>query len=689
MPRSHAVSKSSTRPDSLAVMISRRLNTQPRAMLGVVALAAVTACEEPERTFGDAVTVPLDAGDAGTSRVVDASPANSTTPAGSETPEAGGTASETFTSTNQPPDAGSSCEPAVCPENTECRSYHPGNCEPTGESGCEVVNVQATTPCDSGNGACDGSGECVVPNLATLGSTCERDDQCGSHHCAATSSGERVCCDTTCDGVCTTCSADGHCDTTPANDAACGERSCAPSSTCVTYPPDVDAASCVGFGQCETEEAHCAPQYTPADESCGEGLVCDGRGSCVLDCPDPGPDRTCTEECPCEAGQGTCTSSDQCADGFVCTQDAIAKLGFPDASCLPAHCVNNKHDEEETSVDCGGGCGCRATYEVISISGVPEGAGFGLLSAMSGDGSAFAANIGRDDGGRFTPSYPVRVDAKGVVTELEGFGVSGNAFGINADGTVIVGDLWCDNPPDCTSAEFYRPMRWTNSDAPVAVFRAGSGRLVSASGAVVAGTSFDPDLGLDLAFRASTNRHIDIPELDYVVGLSADGEYLAGRSSTGDVGALWSNTLEGLVELTPPSEWLSWGIDALSDDGRVFVGSGRVDNTNVQPAYMWKDGTFSTLPKLPGADYNNVGAISANGSVVVGLSGTNAVQRAFIWDETKGIRTVLAETVARGLELPVDLELTTVDFLSDDGTILVGWVYGTEVRSFWRVTLLP
>jgi uncharacterized membrane protein len=196
-------------------------------------------------------------------------------------------------------------------------------------------------------------------------------------------------------------------------------------------------------------------------------------------------------------------------------------------------------------------------------------------------------------------------------------------------------------------------------------------------------------LGLNLAFRSSVNNWLDIPELDTVTGMSADGEYIAGHSSTDETGALWSRTLGGLVELTPPSEWLSWGIDVLNDAGNIFAGSAYVDNTSVKPAYIWRNGTFSEFPKLPGADYDSIGAINADGTVMVGMSGTNSVQRAFIWDETNGMRTVLSETVARGLELPVDLELVDVDFLSDDGTILVGWVYGTDIASFWRITLLP
>lgn len=650
---------------------------------GVSCMLALAACDESSRTFGDPTRLGEDGGANGARG--DGGETNATT----APPDAGESLGSDDQTATLDVDGGPECTTVVCPADTECRTYLAPECGASAEAtACSASNVTADTPCDSGNGACNGEGECVVPNLAVLGSSCERDDQCGSHHCAVGTEGETICCDSACDDPCTTCSAEGHCDVTPATDLACGALSCEPGNACVAFPPDVDAATCATFGVCDTTDTYCTPEFARPDETCGDGLVCDGRGACVFDCPDPGPNRVCTVECPCETGEGSCDDDEQCAPGFVCTSDAEAKLGFPGASCMPAHCVNDEMDAEETSTDCGGGCGCRATYEVVEITGVPADAGFGMLAAMSGDGSTFCGNIGRA-GDRFSPSYPARIDANGVVTELDGLGVNGNAFGINTDGSVIVGDLFCSDPPDCTTAEYYHAFRWIGDEPPTSLLYKGSAKLVSQTGAVVAGTQYDPVSGTDLAFRASVNRYLDIPELDNVIAMSNDGEYIAGHSSSADVGALWSYTLEGLVDLYPPTEWLSWGIDAMSDDGATFTGSAYVDGTTVKPAFIWHNGAFAEFPKLPGADYNVVEAMSADGSVVVGLSGTNSVQRAFIWDSSSGIRTVLSEAAARGLELPVDLELTTVDFLSDDGTILVGWVYGIDARSFWRIRLLP
>lgn len=683
MQRSSSKSTSLNPPRSC----SRRLMSEVGHWAPALSLAsALVGCAPEERSFGDSMMRDA-AVESGRSDAISDDSTGDGSDGGGPTDETRGrdnSDTDVESSVSSANDSGAQCEPVVCPEDTECRGYRqPDACR----TQCQIHDEPAETACDSGNGQCDGHGECVVPNLATLGETCASDDECGSHHCAPTSGGDQVCCDTACDGACTSCSSDGHCVDAPSQDGACEAITCEQSSACVSYPESPTIGVCAGFAQCATADDYCSPDFVAADEACGEGMVCDGQGACVYDCPDvTGAERVCTPECPCGTGEGVCESTRDCQDGLVCTSDAMAKLGFPASSCLPAHCTNDEQDEDETSVDCGGGCGCRATYEVVLISGVPGDASFGQLTAMSGDGSAFSGAISRA-GDRFSPPYPARIDAHGVVTELPGFGVQGTAFGINTDGSVVVGDLWCDDPPDCTTAEFYSPFRWADGGAPTSAFRTGSAIAVSASGAIIAGNQYDATSGLSLAFRVSANRSIDIPQLSSVLAMSADGEYIAGQSSSTGMGAVWSATLDDLVPLEPPSEWTSWTIESLSDDGSAFAGYAYIGNT--PSTFIWKDGSFSNFPMLPGADYTHPYGLSSDGSVAAGLSGTNSLQRAFLWDETNGIRTVLAETVARGLELPVDLELIGVDYMSDDGAILVGWNYGVEPPSFWRVTLLP
>lgn len=397
-----------------------------------------------------------------------------------------------------------------------------------------------------------------------------------------------------------------------------------------------------------------------------------------VDCPESGPNRVCTKECPCGAGEGVCLNSDQCDDDLVCTPDAEAKLNFPGSSCLPEHCINDVQDAEETSVDCGGGCGCRATYEVVQITGVPSDANFSHLSAMAGDGRAFAGVLER---GLRWP-YPARIDANGVVKELDGFGAPGNATAISDDGSVLAGDLYCEDPPDCT-VQGERPFRWADGD-PVAVDSSGSVRAISATGSIMVGDGLDDSsAGHAQAFRVSGSRNIVINEMRYVRAISADGEFIVGSSSSTNAEVLWSAT-RGVVPLTPPRAWTSFGIDVLNADGSVFAGHANINDES--RSFLWRNGTFSDFPQLPGADYDNIRGMSSDGSVVAGSSGTSSLQRAFLWDEVNGMRTVLAEVAARGLELPVDLELSSADFISNDGRTLVGW---NDNNTFWRVTLLP
>jgi hypothetical protein len=50
------------------------------------------------------------------------------------------------------------------------------------------------------------------------------------------------------------------------------------------------------------------------------------------------------------------------------------------------------------------------------------------------------------------------------------------------------------------------------------------------------------------------------------------------------------------------------------------------------------------------------------------------------------LRTIVDELKVRGLEPAIDLQLTTADFVSDDGKAIVGIQY-TQPPTFWRAVL--
>ena len=139
------------------------------------------------------------------------------------------------------------CGELTCPESTECREYVPGdlasNCAGRGvcltEAPCTVQDDPdgATCGTQADPGTCDGDGECVVPDKAGLGDSCNTDDDCGSQHCVTGVNGTNICCDSACDGVCEGCGSDGRCNVAPDDDDRCAVD-CNNSTSCTTYPAD-------------------------------------------------------------------------------------------------------------------------------------------------------------------------------------------------------------------------------------------------------------------------------------------------------------------------------------------------------------------------------------------------------------------------------------------------------------------
>ncbi len=107
---------------------------------------------------------------------------------------------------------GDACGSPQCLADTECRSYvasDASNCTAVGQcaatASCSNQGTAAGTPCQNGEGTCDGAGQCVVPDELTHGQTRTSNEECGSDSCATTASGTSVCCNEACDGVCETC----------------------------------------------------------------------------------------------------------------------------------------------------------------------------------------------------------------------------------------------------------------------------------------------------------------------------------------------------------------------------------------------------------------------------------------------------------------------------------------------------
>src|SRR6478752_1353709 len=130
-----------------------------------------------------------------------------------------------------------------------------------------------------------------------------------------------------------------------------------------TFSDALNAASCKAWKTCTSSQTQTMPGSATSDVVCVDKPACSSA-----------KERTCTTQCPCASAEGVCTASNQCVSGSTCVAGSGKKVGRAGDTCLATHCNNDTLDSGETSVDCGGECGCRATFEIVSYKNIPSGA---------------------------------------------------------------------------------------------------------------------------------------------------------------------------------------------------------------------------------------------------------------------------------------------------------------------------
>jgi uncharacterized membrane protein len=446
--------------------------------------------------------------------------------------------------------------------------------------------------------------------------------------------------------------------------SALKDRTCKACSS-GTFSTTTNAAACQAWKVCSANQNQTKAGTSTSDVVCTDKPVCGTAAN-----------RTCSVDCPCAAGEGVCTASTQCSGGATCVSGGGKKFGRSGNTCLAAHCDNDKKDVDETSVDCGGVCGCRATYEVISYKNLPSDANFGSLNSMSGDGSRFAATLDRARMG-----YPAAVAADGTITELQAYGNYGYGLLISADGNVISGEMGCANPPSCTD-KTWSQTRWVGSAAPVNFATSGAIRWLSSSGTYVAGQYYDIFDMASYGMLINGNQLTVIKEFKFTRGISKDGKYIAGELAAGGYGLWYAPT--GAITKINNAAWDRTAISKVNGTAPVMIGEGYT-TSDTPVGYRWKGGVFNPLGVLPGAQYSTPTAVSNDGSTVVGTSYDTPL--AFIWTDADKLRTIVTELANRGYEAPSDLLLKYPEFISEDGKTIVG-VEIVSPPSFWRVVLL-
>lgn len=152
-----------------------------------------------------------------------------------------------------------------------------------------------------------------------------------------------------------------------------------------------------------------------------------------------------------------------------------------------------------------------------------------------------------------------------------------------------------------------------------------------------------------------------------VYGISADGRVIVGE--LGDLAVYW-NAASGASTPFDPRGRQGYAA-AASSDGRVIVGAARDSTGGSYPspnyrAFRWSADAGIVDIGLAGSAHSRATAVSSDGSVVVGASGTpnGGGDMAFRWTEAGG-------TVALGLLSAGYTSVATG--VSGDGSIVVGW----------------
>ena len=223
-------------------------------------------------------------------------------------------------------------------------------------------------------------------------------------------------------------------------------------------------------------------------------------------------------------------------------------------------------------------------------------------------------------------------DGNGRTGDLSGGRFESRAFGVSADGSVVVGES--------NSANGGEAFRWTQGTGMVGLGYLSGGGAVSEA----YGVSGDGSVVVGRSANASANANANIVEAfrwTQGTGMVGLGDLSGGGFDSSAIG--------------------------VSVDGSVVVGFG--DSANGREAFRWTQGTGMVgLGDLSGGGFSSVPhGVSGDGSVIVGHG-----DEAFIWNSSQGMQSLKQVlTNDYGLNL-AGWTLISAQAISADGLTVVG-----------------
>jgi probable HAF family extracellular repeat protein len=313
----------------------------------------------------------------------------------------------------------------------------------------------------------------------------------------------------------------------------------------------------------------------------------------------------------------------------------------------------------------------------------------------------------------------VATPCAGAPSNLGTFGGISEAFGVSANGSVVVG---YSNVTGIINHAF----RWTSAGMVDLGTLGGTASFAfgtSSDGSVVVGYSGITGDGVTHAFRwtAGTGM-VDLGTLggtnSYAYGTNADGSVVVGHADiTGNTGRhAFRWTSAGMVDLGTfggttsiayaanadgsvvvgyaslagnaaihAFRWTSAGMvdlltlggsnslaRAVNADGSVAVGESQIAGNAAYHAFRWTSAGMVDLGILSGGTFTQAFGVSADGSVVVGLgNGSGFSSHAFRWTAATGMRDLNTLLANAGINM-TGITLFNANAVSGNGQFIVG-----------------
>lgn len=263
-----------------------------------------------------------------------------------------------------------------------------------------------------------------------------------------------------------------------------------------------------------------------------------------------------------------------------------------------------------------------------------------------------------------------------------------NARAVSGNGEVVTGF----SPITANGGTVYHAIRWTKTTGIVDLgaltsIGGSDGFCASACGTAIAGycTTLEGSPGVML--WTSTGGMVSLGAWTsgganpWASGISGNGSTVVGYRG----GAFRWTATEGMVNLgTLPGGQSStaWGV---SYDGTTIAGES--GSSAGLRAFRWTNSTgMVSLGKLPGGTFSQARAISGDGTTIVGFANSASGEQLFVWTPDTGMIGFNALLQSKGVDT-TGWTLLKINGLSADGLCVVGFGIHNDMPEAWLVTL--